>query len=304
MEMATIRIGTSEAGGTFHTQGQAIAQIARAAGVAGTIEILTSASASVGNARRLDAGELEFGFMASNWIGRAHDGVAPFARPIALRMASPVNAGPLFFIALAGSALDHVSDVVGRRVAIGPADSGMARHVHTMFDVLGISFDDFTPVHLGFAAGAAALEAGDIDAQFQCPIPNRVMTELDERAEIRVLRHDPRQLDRLIGSVSFYRRMVMPTGALRGLEADSAQVGVLNVLATHERVAPATVRSVVAAMVAGAAELARLNPLHAGLEELYEPLRTLGEAAFEVGGVGLHPGAIEAYREAGLLARE
>ena len=139
MATTTIRIGTSEAGGTFHTQGQAIAEIARGAGVADTIEILTSPSASVDNARRLDAGALEFGFMASNWIGRAHDGVAPFARPIALRMASPVNAGPLFFIALAGSALREVSDVVGRRVAIGPADSGMVQHVHTMFDVLGLS---------------------------------------------------------------------------------------------------------------------------------------------------------------------
>ena len=70
MTRATIRIGTSEAGGTFHTQGLAIAEIAAAAGVTDTIEVSTSASASVGNARKLDAGDLDFGFMASNWIGR------------------------------------------------------------------------------------------------------------------------------------------------------------------------------------------------------------------------------------------
>ncbi len=302
MSAPTIRIGTSEAGGTFHTQGQAIAEVARAAGVTDTIEVLTSDSASVGNARRLDAGELELGFMASNWIGRARDGEAPFDRPVALRMASPVNAGPLFFIARADTPLRTVSDLTGRRVAVGPADSGMVQHVHTMFAILGISFDDFTPVYLGFADGADALEAGEIDAQFQCPIPNQVMTDLSERADIRVLRHDPAALDRLIETVPFYRRVVMAKGALRGIEAEIDQVGVLNVLVTHERVAPKTVGRVVAAMVAGAAELARINPLYVGLDALYEPLRTLGAAALEIGGVRLHPGAVEAYRDAGLLA--
>ena len=112
------------------------------------------------------------------------------------------------------------------------------------------------------------LEAGDVDAQFQCPIPNRVMADLGERADIRVLRHHPGGLDRLLGAVPYYRRVTMAKGALRGIEADVDQVGVLNVLATHARVAPETVAAVVSTMVTGAAELARLNPLYAGLDGL------------------------------------
>ena len=302
MARAAIRIGTSETGGTFHTQGLAIAEIAAAAGVTDTIEVSTSASASVGNGRKLAAGDLEFGFMASNWIGRALNGEAPFERPIALRMASPVNLGPLFFVTLAGSGLETVADLPGKRVAVGLKDSGMVQHVHTMFRVLGISFDEFTPVYLGFADGAAALENGEIDAQFQCPIPNRVMTELSERADVRVLSHDPQGLERLMENVEFYRRVTIAKGAFRGLDRDIEQVGVLNVLVTHERVATATVRAVVAAMVDGAAALARRNPLYSGLESLYEPLRAVGASALEMGGVELHPGARQAYREAGLVA--
>ncbi len=301
MSRGTIRIGTSEAGGTFHTQGLALAEVAHAAGVTDTIEIETSSNASVGNARRLEAGELEFGFMASNWIGRAKDGEPPFDRPVALRMASPVNAGPLFFITLARSPLRTVSDLVGRRVAIGPEDSGMVQHVHSMFGVLGISFEDFMPVYLGFADGADALEAGEVDAQFQCPIPNQVMTDLSERADIRVLGHDPGRLDRLIAAIPFYRPVVMAAGAVRGLDVETAQVGVLNVLVTHERVARESVAAIISAMAVGARELASLNPLYAGLGALYEPLRTVGQGAYEIGGVRLHPGAVEAYRDAGLL---
>jgi len=58
----------------------------------------------------------------------------------------------------------------------------------------------------------------------------------------------------------------------------------------------------VAAVATGGAELGRLNPLFAGLAELFEPLRSHGRAALEFGGVTLHPGALRAYRELGLLA--
>ena len=49
------------------------------------------------------------------------------------------------------------------------------------------------------------------------------------------------------------------------------------------------------------AELARRNPLFEGLAGLFEPLRHHGAAALEFGGVPLHPGALRAYRDAGLL---
>jgi TRAP-type uncharacterized transport system substrate-binding protein len=62
------------------------------------------------------------------------------------------------------------------------------------------------------------------------------------------------------------------------------------------------VHPAVGAIVANAAELGRLNPLFVGLTDLLQPLRSQGPAALEFGGVALHPGAVRAYREAGLLA--
>ena len=216
-------------------------------------------------------------------------------------MASPVNAGPLFFITLANSPLQSVSDLVGRRIAVGLEDSGMFQHVLTIFDVLGISFDDFTPIYLSFADGAEALEEGEVDAQFQCPVPNQVMTDLCQRAKIRILDHTPEHLNRLIAAVPYYRPVVISAGTLRGLHTDTAQVGVLNVLVPHERVTNDMVTKIVSAMASGASELARLNPLYIGLEALYAPLRTIGRQAYEFGGVQMHSGAVQAYRDVGLF---
>ena len=119
--------------------------------------------------------------MASNWIGRAKNGEAPFAQAIDLRMVAPMNAGPLFFIARADSDLRTVRDVRGRRLVVGPQMSGMAQHARVILGALGLTFDDITPLYLDFAAGAEALVRGEADAQLQCPIPNKVMTALAER---------------------------------------------------------------------------------------------------------------------------
>ena len=177
----------------------------------------------------------------------------------------------------------------------------MVQHAHNIFRVLGLSFSDFTPVYLDFAAGAEALAAGEVDAQFQCPIPNKVMTELSERAAVRVLPYAPGDLAALMKAVSFYRPMTMRKGAFRGLDSDIAQPAVVNVLATHARMSEAVVHEAIAADLANTEELGRLNSLFSGLDELFEPLRKQGPAALEFGGVKLHPGALSAYRQAGLL---
>ncbi len=297
----TIRIGTAERDGTFNTQGRALKVIFEHRPSLRPVEVLESHSASIENANRLHAGEIEFGFMASNWIGRARNAEAPFQAPIDIRMVAPMNAGPLFFIVRAESPIRTVADLRGRNVVVGMQTSGMVQHAHKIFDVLGLSFSDFTPVYLDFIAGAQALAAGEADAQFQCPIPNKVMTELSERVPVRVLPYAPGEIDRVMKAVSFYRPTVMRKGAFRGLDADVAQVAVVNVLATHARMPEEIVRDAVSAIVSRTEELGQLNPLFAGLADLFEPLRTQGPAALEFGGVKLHSGALAAYRDAGLL---
>ena len=297
----TIRIGTSERDGTFHSQGCALKTILDRVPRLAPVEVLESRSASVDNAQRLHTGEIELGFMAANWIGRARNGEAPFGAPIDLRMAAPMNAGPLFFIARAGTPLRTVDDLRGRRVAVGLHTSGMVQHVHAILGALGLSFADFTPVYLDFAAGADALAAGDVDAQFQCPIPNRVMTDLAARIDLQVLAFGAGEIETVMRAVPDYRATVMRKHAIRGLAADVAQIAVVNVLVTHARVPEAVVGDVVGAVIKHAGELGHLNPLFVGLPDLFEPLRREGPAALEFGSVSLHPGALRAYRESGLL---
>ena len=159
----TIRIGTSEHGGTFHSQGLALKAVLERQPSLAPVEVLTSDTASIENANRLHAGDITFGFMAANWIGRAKNGEAPFRDTIDIRMVAPMNAGPLFFIVRAESPIRSVADLRGRRVVLGPEKSGMVQHVHTIFGVLGLTL---LGVHAGLSrfpgwrAGACARRSG------------------------------------------------------------------------------------------------------------------------------------------------
>jgi len=296
-----VRIGTSEHGGTFYTQGSAFAELFNRGRKEDDKCVVQTTDASIHNAEQLDRGELEFGFMASNWIGRAKEATFPFTRKIGLRMVAPANAGPMFFVKLADSPIQSVADFKGKRIIIGTKGSGMEQHVHTIFGVLGISFDSFTPVNMGFAEGAGALISGSIDAQFQPPIPNRVMTELSQRADVRVIPYAQGQIEKILTAVPFYRRVKMEKGIFRGVTEDISQVGVVNVLVTHERIPEPVVYDMAAIIADNLDTLPQMNPLFKGIKDLFEPLRTQGAAAFEFGGVALHPGAARAYRDAGWL---
>ncbi len=294
-----LRMGTSVYGGTFYTQGMAFAELFNRGRAEADRCLIATTDASIRNAEQLDCGKLEFGFMASNWIGRAKDAAPPFTKRIALRMVAPANLGPMFFVKLASSPIESVADFTGKHIAIGAKGSGMEQHSRTIFGVLGLSFESFTPVHMSFAEGADALIGGKIDAQFQPPIPNQVMTDLSERAEIRVVPYAAGQLEKVLSDVPFYRSVTMQKNVFRGVVEESAQLAVINVLVSHETVPEAVVHDMAKVIVDNLDIFPQMNPLFSGLKTLFEPLRTEGGAAFEFAGVPLHPGAARAYKAGG-----
>src|SRR3984893_15712290 len=99
--MTGVRIGTAEPDSTFLSQGFALKTVLDRVPALTPVEVSASAHASVENANRLAADDIDFGFMASNWIGRAKNGDAPFAQKIDLRTVEPMNTGALLFISRA-----------------------------------------------------------------------------------------------------------------------------------------------------------------------------------------------------------
>jgi hypothetical protein len=300
-----VRIATFERGGTFHIQGSAIATLASRLGALnsfGEVQVMETPTASIGNAQRLDDDDADFGFVAANLIGKAARGEAPFKKPIELRTVAPANVGPVFFVAAAGSTLRSIDDLRGRRIAVGPFANAMPNNVRAILSALGWSNNDYDPLYLDFAEGAQALIEGRADAQVQPPIPNEVVTRLAEAIDVRVLEYGAGQLDRVLQELPLFRSVTMRKGALKGLEIDTRQLGVFNLIATHARMSEDKVRAVAELIGRHSADLGLLTPLFGGLPELFAPLERNGATALEIDGVALHPGAVAAYRNLGMIA--
>jgi hypothetical protein len=127
------------------------------------------------------------------------------------------------------------------------------------------------------------------------------LTDLSQRADVRVVPFAQGQMDKILEQVPFYRPVVMEKNVFRGVVEDVTQVGVINVIVTHERIAETVVYDMAKTIAGNLETLPQMNPLFKGLKDLFEPLRTKGASTFEFGGVALHPGALKAYRETGWL---
>jgi hypothetical protein len=64
----------------------------------------------------------------------------------------------------------------------------------------------------------------------------------------------------------------------------------VNIISAHKNTAAETVRKFVETILSNLDEMAEMNPLFAGLADLFEPLRTQGRTALEFGGAPLQPG--------------
>ena len=155
----TIRIGASEIGGTFYTQALALKKCFASVPSLPNVEVVKShLGASIENAHRLESGDLDFAFISAPWVAAAKRGTTPFSRSLDLKL------------------------------AIGLRTSGMTPHADAVLNALRMGPHDLERVYVDFAEGAEMLVAGDVDAQYQRPIPNRVMTDLCQRVPLRILR--------------------------------------------------------------------------------------------------------------------
>lgn len=299
--MTKIRITSSDPLSTFHTQAALVADVLRDAGAIEDATILES-TGSVINAERVAAGEAELGFMASNWVPRAVKGADPFTRPNAVSIITPLNAGPMFFVARADSPLSKVSELRGKPIAVGHTNSGMAQHAFNIVRGLGWSKDEIRFNHASTFDSGSALMDGSVVAQLSAPIPSVHFSELCARMPIKVLEFDAGIIDTLCRQHPFYSPALVPADCVPGLAADVPALGVLNVIVAATGAEDAFVHAVVSAFIAGAARLEAANPLFRSLPAVLARARSLGAAALAPGDAPLHPAAARAFRDAGLLA--
>jgi TRAP transporter TAXI family solute receptor len=291
-----VAIATSDVDSTFHRQAVALGEMWRDEGLVDSVNPLFT-SGSVENAQLVAAHKADYAFMAANWLPLAATGAKPFSASLPVRLLTPINTGPLFFVASAESKLASFRDLKGMRVGLGHENSGMVQHIHTIFRALGLPLDWFQPVYVHTRPGHQMLLEGKIDAQWEPPIPNVQFAELNAQMPLKVLSFSPEERRIIIDKVPYYAEATIPKGAVRGHDRDSTEVAVINVLAVHADAADETVYRRTRAIIGHADALARRNALYRGLDRLLEESERRIIAVLAKAGAAQHPGAARAFAE-------
>ncbi len=172
-------------GGAYAEVTRSLAARARAAGV--PLAVSTSAG-SVGNIRELVTGRAQFALVQNDIAAAAFHGRGRFsgAPQRSLRAVASLFPEPVQLVAAARTGIRDVADLRGKRVGIGPEDSGTRQNALAVLASAGIGVESLGIANAApLREAAAALAAGELDALFATiHAPATALTQLAARTPL------------------------------------------------------------------------------------------------------------------------
>ncbi|SDS72550.1 TAXI family TRAP transporter solute-binding subunit [Jiangella sp. DSM 45060] len=242
---------------------------------------------SVENLGRVAAGEALLGFTAADAAADAVAGRAPFEEPLPIRAVARLYDDLVHVVVPAGSDVDELADLRGRRVSLGAVGSGTELIARRLLAAAGVDEGELVADPLGIDGSIAALLAGELDAFFWSGgLPTPGVAELARTQPIRLLEltKEAAVVSRAYDGV--YRQAVVPAGAY-DLTAPVTTLAVPNILVTGADADDALIAEVTATLFERRAAIAADVGAAAQLN---------GRRAIYTGPVELHPGALRHYR--------
>jgi TRAP transporter TAXI family solute receptor len=250
---------------------------------------------SIENLRLLNEGDGEIAFtlgdsLSDAWRGNAEAG---FKSPLKnLRGVAAIYRNYIQLVASTSSGVRSLADLKGKRVSVGPRQSGTELNARAVLGAAGISYADLGRVeYLPFGQSAKMIEKGELDATLQSAgLGVDSIRQLSSAVSVLVVPIPPDVVAKIGNPV--YVTATIPARTYEGQAEDVPTASVGNFLATREGVSTDTVYSFTKALFGSLDQLVDTHPAAKGVRL---------EQALTGMPLPLHPGAQRYYREAGLL---
>ncbi|MBI4543667.1 MAG: TAXI family TRAP transporter solute-binding subunit, partial [Gemmatimonadetes bacterium] len=278
-EARFLSIGTGGTGGIYYPLGGALASLLSKAdsGRRYTAEVT---GGSVENVNRVLRGEMDLGFAIGTTVHEAYHGVDPAARR--LRIAAPLYPNPTHVLVRAGSGIQSLAELRGRRVSLGAAGSGteqLARHV---LEAAGLGQEDVSKRFLSFSESAAALRDGAIDAAILSGgFPAAAVLEATASRTAYLVAIDSTAARKLVERYPYYSAAALPAGAYPGVDRGLPSIAVMNWIVAREDLDARVVGRLLDVLLRRRAELTRAH----------EIVRQIDLTALRRASIPLHPAA-------------
>jgi len=293
-----ISIGTGGVTGVYYPTGGAICRLVnktrKETGIRCAVE---STGGSVYNINTIKAGELEFGVAQSDWQFHAYNGTSKFAdNPFPeLRAMFSVHPEPFTLLVRGDSGITSFEGLKGKRVNVGNPGSGQRATMEVVMDAFGIGMDDLA-LATEYKGSEMAKQICDdnIDAMiYTIGHPAAAIKEATTTCDVKLISVTGAPIDKLVADNPYYRVATIPGGMYAGNDQDTTTFGVGATFVTSANVSDEVAYVVAKAVMSNLDDFRNLHPAFANLDA--KQMVSDGLSA------PLHPGAIKAYKELGLM---
>ena len=288
--------GTADTGGSMYPAGAAVSQV-WTNNVEGVKCNTQTSTGSFQNCQDVSTGEVDVAVATSDVVLNAYNGTGKFAdigKLDNLRVIGAVYTSVLSGVALKSSGLTYIHDLLGKRVAVGPAASATENATLAAFGVMGIDSSNTSLENLGLGDGADSVGGGILDAAFGfAGLPIGGQLNLAATKEIQVLDMTQEEIDKVLAGNAAYIQTKIPAGTYTGQDNDANTFGVKCLIIVTADMDADLVYDLCKAMNEHTEEMAAGNAL---LKDMTDPSFLCTQMP-----IPLHDGAQKYYSEQGLI---
>ena len=288
--------GTADTGGSMYPAGAAVSQV-WTNNVEGVKCNTQTSTGSFQNCQDVSTGEVDVAVATSDVVLNAYNGTGKFAdigKLDNLRVIGAVYTSVLSGVALKSSGLTYIHELLGKRVAVGPAASATENATLAAFGVMGIDSSNTSLENLGLGDGADSVGDGILDATFGfAGLPIGGQLNLAATKEIQVLDMTQEEIDKVLAGNAAYIQTKIPAGTYTGQDNDANTFGVKCLIIVTADMDADLVYDLCKAMNEHTEELAAGNAL---LKDMTDPSFLCTQMP-----IPLHDGAQKYYSEQGLI---
>ena len=288
--------GTADTGGSMYPAGAAVSQV-WTNNVQGVKCNTQTSTGSFQNCQDVSTGEVDVAVATSDVVLNAYNGTGKFAdigKLDNLRVIGAVYTSVLSGVALKSSGLTYIHDLLGKRVAVGPAASATENATLAAFAAMDITKDNTRLENLGLGDGADSVGDGILDAAFGfAGLPIGGQLNLAATKEIQVLDMTQEEIDKVLAGNAAYIQTKIPAGTYTGQDNDANTFGVKCLIIVTADMDADLVYDLCKAMNEHTEELAAGNAL---LKDMTDPSFLCTQMP-----IPLHDGAQKYYSEQGLI---
>lgn len=288
--------GTADTGGSMYPAGAAVSQV-WTNNVEGVKCNTQTSTGSFQNCQDVSTGEVDVAVATSDVVLNAYNGTGKFAdigKLDNLRVIGAVYTSVLSGVALKSSGLTYIHELLGKRVAVGPAASATENATLAAFGVMGIDSSNTSLENLGLGDGADSVGDGILDAAFGfAGLPIGGQLNLAATKEIQVLDMTQEEIDKVLAGNAAYIQTTIPAGTYTGQTETTNTFGVKCLIIVTADMDADLVYDLCKAMNEHTEELAAGNAL---LKDMTDPSFLCTQMP-----IPLHDGAQKYYSEQGLI---